>query len=396
MSSSDLNVLSDRSICRWTRPQEGQDVPDLRASLQKTIEARDNQYVNIRAVLFYFEDDNTNAAQDARTFSHLLDDVFEIQWQEVCLQSSDRFPENTFKEHVKGALLPPDALCPQLLIVYYAGHGWVTEGGDFRLGTEKRFIQWTFIKNELIDTSMSHDMTGIDVLYVLDCCYGGTAKPTRGLRAIQALAASEFETNVRSRNQISFTRNLRTAIYGIKAGQQGLSIISIFERLQRPPNTPSVTPTMTTFSGLYPIVLPLKKGGRHATSSSSSSSSPQSSQTLRRHSWLSTQSPSDIHVLVDLVINGEAEEDIYSFHQTVQAFPPHMHATIVNAWRTSQQSFVVLLEMSWETWALWSMTVDLRVCRILAGQSVFSAQAPLSDFEDLSVNASPLVLREKQ
>ncbi|KAJ5488622.1 hypothetical protein N7539_003512 [Penicillium diatomitis] len=142
--------------------------------------------------------------------------------------------DKTISDYLKSTNLEAQ----RLFILYYAGHGFVNDG-NFCLGDQATFFSWNMIDYRLLTTQGHHDTEKVDVLAVVDCGYGGQIPRTWGSQSIQILAASAEVSNVRTKNQISFTRLLHRSAHALAqnpsslANQRAISVITIFDHISK-------------------------------------------------------------------------------------------------------------------------------------------------------------------
>lgn len=98
-----------------------------------------------------------------------------------------------------------------LLIVYYAGHGWAENDSDGRLSLSGRFPEHDSEKDmsiEWIEVERTLEQTKSDVLVIFDCCHAGLlcCPAVRGAeRSFYYVAACKADQVTRSAGKKSFT-----------------------------------------------------------------------------------------------------------------------------------------------------------------------------------------------
>ena len=94
------------------------------------------------------------------------------------------------------------------------------------------------------------------------------------------------------------------------------------------------------------------------------------------------------HVLVKLTLHGHSQipshsDVLESFKSTIQDLPPTMKVEISDAYETDQSIFLII-GMSWEAWALWTMVVHVDFVGVTLGPSLMPRRlvqvpGPVSD-----------------
>jgi hypothetical protein len=105
------------------------------------------------------------------------------------------------------------------LIIYYAGHGWPTAGGDFCLANydlQKKAAQHAWSLNELGET-LANNFKGRHVFLWADCCFSGGLRVVVDALAKKRIAAFSLTSagmaNTSTRNW-TFTQSLIDALRG--------------------------------------------------------------------------------------------------------------------------------------------------------------------------------------
>ncbi|KAJ6172189.1 hypothetical protein N7470_001256 [Penicillium chermesinum] len=310
-------------------------LPDLKAHLQKVVDARGTQYAAVSAFLLSWEKDNTDAASDIRSMSALLQDEFGITSKLCMVPESDRTPGWTLRAalaNATGKLTPTSGDKKSLFIFYYVGHGYVdrSRGLLFASGAaNSKEIPWDTVRNSVFlnDSSIDH----IDALGILDCCYAGSAR-AGSTRSMQVLAACGPNQQARSRTGgASFTVRLGVA--------------------RASPVMPFISPGWLT-----PIALAFVK-----KRTSTASRIPVATRVTDR----------DKNVLVSLTLSGQHKEATKEFQRIIQNLPGHLGVTLVDAYETDA-SALVLARMSLEVWARLSHHLDLDYIGVIIGPSLSS------------------------
>lgn len=74
------------------------------------------------------------------------------------------------------------------------------------------------------------------------------------------------------------------------------------------------------------------------------------------------------NVLVKLTLQGH-RHDYDIFKKAIEDLPDIMKVEVTDAYETTQSIFI-LLNMSWESWAMWTMVADLEFVGITPGPSL--------------------------
>ncbi|KAJ5129819.1 uncharacterized protein N7515_005858 [Penicillium bovifimosum] len=91
------------------------------------------------------------------------------------------------------------------------------------------------------------------------------------------------------------------------------------------------------------------------------------------------------HVLVRLTLHGHSHE-FEEFKKAIEDLPDKMKVEVTDAYETDKSIFI-LLNMTWETWAMWTMAVDLEVVGITRGPSFVRQAPPPPPLKELPVGA---------
>ena len=344
-------------------------LPTLKEQLQKVAVARANYHVRKVAILVRWLNDNSNAEDDVTTMANLMED-FGIQHESYILRKTDMRPTWRLSKRIREIALECEEMEQHCLIVfYYAGHGEIIDGGlNFVSGMPgTRPVPWYKIKSDLfVDNPVPEK---IDVLTILDCCYADAAtrsgsQVSRTTQIIAACSAHQL-ANPRAQNT-SFTQRIFRAVQKFKGIQTSLTTAALFQEIQREadqreeqqrergiPTTPR--PVMETLTGIQPIKLHFKD--IIMSSSSSPSRIPRPNRKVREN-----------NVLVKLTLQGH-RHDYDIFKKAIEDLPDIMKVEVTDAYETTQSIFI-LLNMSWESWAMWTMVADLEFVGITPGPSL--------------------------
>ncbi|CRL26464.1 Peptidase C14, caspase catalytic [Penicillium camemberti] len=357
-------------------------LPALKAELNQVATARGNVYAKKMGIIIRWDGDNTGAEEDAITMSRVMD-TFNIQCTHHILKTSDPIPGWTLTDKIRKMILDCcNSKLNSLFVVYYAGHGTIVDGNLYFAMGEK-LVSWSKIRADLNSYEDTDAMRRIDVLGVLDCCYSGAATRAQNSRTFQVIAACgpKEGTNPRIGQTISFTMRLFRAVHHFK-GQASASMTTaaLFREIQRQKPRGAPNAVMETLSGTRPITLVFKD----RTISS-------------RIPRLSTH-VNEKHVLVKLTLHGPSQARghsqalghryvLESFKNAIQDLPANMKVEISDAYETDQSIFLII-GMSWEAWALWSMVAHLEFIGIILGPSLMSRR--LIEVPVANENSRPL------
>lgn len=320
--------------------------------------------------------DDTRADDDVATMVKMMD-YFGIKHETHIFRTTEREPLMGWRltsriNQILGKCIETEE--NSLFVFYYVGHGQIFNG-ELHLGSNvQAAVPWPDIKHHLAKNL--DDMRKIDVLAILDCCYSGAATRSQGQRTMQVLAACGPTETASARGQkISFTQRVFRAA-GTFWTQGSVTTAALFqeiqkdddkrEKTQRKKNMPlSPKAVMETLGGIRPIKLVFA-----STERPTSSSSPQSLS-------LSPTSPPDRkatakHVVVRLTLKGEGDE-VEVFKRAVKDLPDAMKVEVIDAFETDSSIFLIL-HMSWECWALWTMVAKLEFIGVTRGPSLHRRQ----------------------
>ncbi|KAI1973465.1 hypothetical protein LOZ53_003742 [Ophidiomyces ophidiicola] len=236
-------------------------VAEFRATLRAAIDHRKTQYANFYAFHFRWEDDNTGADQDKKSFcdmTHLMGfpnpDVFVIPKDmatpglEVMAKIIDLFKAGA------------TASGQSILLVHYSGHGGPNNLDELVLSSRSgQKIAAEQIMGSIINTG-DPDVTGIDVVFIFDCCYSflTTRTVTEEPRIVEVLAASNnndpavFGAGPRN----SFTSKMFIEIHSqAQAEATSVEMADVIDTLQNQSSLKK--PGHATRLGVGSVVLPL-------------------------------------------------------------------------------------------------------------------------------------------
>lgn len=340
-------------------------LPKLKEQLQAAVSARGAAYHNKHVVIFFFEDDDTDAEKDADTLNNCFQDVFGLHPLVVKLDQSDRTPSLTVTNAIVGTICkdPPSLHpLPTLLILAYVGHGVIDPGTRLLKlvsGRGRQSIQWKYLRDLFLYDSQYTE--NVDSFAILDCCHAAAAR-IKGSRASHVLAACGPTETSRSRAAqfVSFTMRFARAARNLyRTDKPFATTESLFDEIQRqkPSNAPSAR--LVHLGGVKPIAIPFKE--RSSASIQLGLQQLSLSQTPR-----TTQS-----VLVELSVSGTPTQILQQMKDTLGSLPAEFRVTIVDAYESN--SAMLILRMSWYTYARLSSAVDFHYIGPVVGPSLLEA-----------------------
>ncbi|KAF5857544.1 hypothetical protein ETB97_005647 [Aspergillus alliaceus] len=323
-------------------------LPDLEARLKKVVESRGAPHYATRAVIFYFENDDTGAKHDATTLSNCLEDVFDITTTVFPIQRSETWPAARLRQRIQNACSSINSPYPQLrslIIIAYIGHGVLEHGSSlkFMSADGKQNIQWRFLSSAFF--AEDDAAAGFDTLGILDCCYAGATRSMSN-RVADVLSACDATGTARSRNAkyITFTQRLAAAARSLRDLQPYVTVDDLLQRIQET-KTPEAPNAKLTHLGLspQPIALPFKI--------KSSAFQPP----IQRN--IASGVPSFKNVLVKLSVAAPPQETLEKFTMFIQTLPSEFNITVEQAYEST--STLLLLSMTWSTFSRLSTMIDL-------------------------------------
>lgn len=100
-------------------------------------------------------------------------------------------------------------------------------------------------------------------------------------------------------------------------------------------------------------------------------------------------------MLVKLILKGDGYHSLPLFREAIRGLPDALSVEISDAYETDQ-SFLVLLKMTWECLCCWSMVIDLETVGVISGPSLVHrelAQIPIrgmkEDLQETQKAATP-------
>ncbi|KHN95215.1 Zinc finger, C2H2-like protein [Metarhizium album ARSEF 1941] len=296
-------------------------------------------YADVSVLLLSWEEDRS-VDDDVAAFEQLLQDKYNYATQRWQIPT---VPNPSIKLGVQMASFLENARPKHLLIIYYAGHGYVGVDGHVYWACNGREdaakLKWDGVRC-LFEDAQS------DILLLLDSC-ATTDPPTAGSHGIkQGIAASTPEHGSREQGSHSFTANLIEALQKLHCGRP-FSVNRLYEELvaQRQPQNAQVARTQTTNPGAplqsrLPLLFTLTPGksqhltmaplpSRRLTGPTQNGGEASEGQVarVREDQLIDPESAADIRfdearVLVCTTFVGDASTDMSYFNQWLQDTPP--------------------------------------------------------------------------
>lgn len=179
--------------------------------LSRAMRAQGMTYLNREAVIFYFENDDTDARKDAYVLKGCLEDVFGVMSTIIEISKKDTSPAFTMRDVLSktyNRMAPARHNLPSLMILGYVGHGAIDSATGmvkFLSADGRQNAQWKYISQQWFSDDPS--LENIDSLAILDCCFSGATRQKHA-RTSQILAACGANETARSRSAgyISFSQ----------------------------------------------------------------------------------------------------------------------------------------------------------------------------------------------
>lgn len=319
--------------------------------------------LNREAVIFYFENDDTDARKDAYMLKGCLEDVFGVMSTTIEISKKDTSPASTMRgvlNNMYNRMAPARHNLPSLMILGYVGHGAIDNATGmvkFLSADGRQNAQWKYISQQWFSDDES--LENIDSLAILDCCFSGATRQKHA-RTSQVLAACGANKTARSRSAgyISFSQRFLAACRSLAGREQHpfTTVDAIYSELcrLRPVNAPQ------------PRVEHLGHSERLISLAFQSTRPTGFQQPL--------QSSSQYQLLVKLSVGGEQGEDdeevAERFRGTLQSLPSQYKVEIVNAYESTSVLFI--LKMSYFTFSRLSSTTALDVIGPIRGQPLLN------------------------
>ncbi|TGO24997.1 hypothetical protein BPAE_0090g00410 [Botrytis paeoniae] len=194
------------------------------------------------------KDDDLHVEQEVADLENVFRDIFKYKTTQKILQQNPRkHPQvqiNLYLAEFVHNHDDPDTL----LIVYYAGHGKLSDdGGGLALTSSSTQPDEEFELHEIVWSSAEHNIknTQSDVLVIFDCCNAGEMdRSVRGSdftrRAFEYMAATSQNSTTRKPGPKSFTTALIWALKELVRSKPGkrFSTQELIQKIYRAPNFP--------------------------------------------------------------------------------------------------------------------------------------------------------------
>jgi hypothetical protein len=336
--------------------------PELKSKVQLAINARNECYVSVAALILYWEKDNTGAKEDADHLESTFQKFLNITATKVMIPNNhydhDRFVQIEMGK-MRDREFDPIAPARCLFIMAYIGHGEQGDAGgvsELRLCqdlTGGKSVSWQELQRDIREPF-------IDFLGILDCC-AAEFRPTRNTnpRSIQVLAACGPTEEARTRNsRITFTQRLCGELKReAQFKKSSITVDALFDNLRTNISPNTARPQLLTYGGVKPIVLNLRLGTDPSTSHIPRSRPPL--QSLHHH------------LLAKLTLGGQGAGTVREFEQLILTLPAEYKVVLVDAYKTTD-SVLILARMSWSTWARLSRVIDIKPIEDIIGNSLVS------------------------
>lgn len=118
-------------------------------------------YVNREAVIFYFENDDTDARKDAYVLKGCLEDVFRVMSTTIEISKKDTSPAFTIRDVLNNMyhrMAPTRHNLPSLMILGYVGHGAIDNATGmvkFLSANGRQSAQWKCISQQWFSDDQS-------------------------------------------------------------------------------------------------------------------------------------------------------------------------------------------------------------------------------------------------
>lgn len=326
-------------------------VPFLRKQLEKVANSRPSSYVKKIAILVHWQADDSRSMDDIKTMEAIMN-VFGIESKVYTIPQNETLGGwNLVLELQKLLKELHDTGQSCLMVFSYTGHG-LRKNDELEFspsagGSNQAPIPWSQIYPFLSDNALSK----IDVLTILDCCYSGSAARGFSEKAFHIIAACGPNESTNARGYaISFTQRIFRAVHQLSSATH-TTTTELFNEIQR--SKPKFAPNAVfrTLSGTRPIKLLFSNPARLP--------SPSSTPRLTGNK----------NVLVKLTLKGDGYHALPLFREAILGLPDALSVEVSDAYETDQ-SFFVLLRMTWESLCCWSMVVDLEMVGVISGPSL--------------------------
>lgn len=233
-------------------------------ALRAAVSRRETRYSNFYAFHFRWEDDDTNADRDGKSFAEMAKLLAFPQPEEYVIPKQEAIPG--FKVNARlMEIISKAGKAPgrSVVMVHYSGHGGPNLLNELELSSKsgKRIAASLFISHFTNEIEMPLD-TPIDVVFIFDCCYSflATRNATEDSRIVEMIAVAgpndpvAFAAGPRN----SLTQKLFVEVRArAQNGDKRLEMADVVATLRQ--SSPVKKPTYTAALGTGSICLPIQR-----------------------------------------------------------------------------------------------------------------------------------------
>ncbi|PWY80861.1 hypothetical protein BO94DRAFT_587606 [Aspergillus sclerotioniger CBS 115572] len=210
----------------------------------------------------------TPTSEDALNFQRMLQELNVAPASEHIILHLDSSPGRTFQQalldFIENSVAKSDSE-HNLIILHYAGHGMM-KGGSLTWAetswAKKLLNADTCLLNYINDAVIS-DSDRLDVLLILDCCYGhgATRAPTLPRRVVEVIAATSTRTPLTglAPNNTLTAKIAAEITRRRRSGHRHVEFTDVFQSLKSRGDT--IRPTHSLLVGVASVLLPLNGPG---------------------------------------------------------------------------------------------------------------------------------------
>ncbi|QKX61768.1 uncharacterized protein TRUGW13939_08924 [Talaromyces rugulosus] len=149
----------------------------FRETLTAAVRQHEVRYTDAHSLSMRWEKDDTEADKDTARFQMMLQALHFPAAHELVIKENDSTPGWTARGKIRETLAAARRTSGRsIVIVHYAGHGELDSSRDLMLGKTSRFSADRFLISLALDKVYDlQNTTNVDVLFILDCCYGYAA-----------------------------------------------------------------------------------------------------------------------------------------------------------------------------------------------------------------------------
>jgi hypothetical protein len=219
----------------------------------------------IDAFFISFEADDTNASKDVVSFKEMAVNHLGAKFRKhLQIKSTSRTPGFEVCDLIHNDIykrLSGREGGRSLILLHYAGHGWVNNDMQLRccaLPDRKQAFPFCLIKDKLIvlkgdwETTMAAKTA---VLVLLDCCYAGTAfrGGPESSRTAEIIAACDEVSSTKARTSaVSFTQKVAGAVGQLLRTDGRVNFAMVCSKILQ--QNPPVRPVHKMLAGWVPII----------------------------------------------------------------------------------------------------------------------------------------------